>query len=241
MTEIIARDVSVEFPVYNTSGRSLKHKLINATTGGKLCKDASKHVTIKALDGLNFHLKEGDRIGLSGHNGAGKSTMLRLLAGVYEPTSGYYKSKGRILSLLDIFLGMDVEANAWDNIFFRGLLLGFKPKEIKSKMDEIAEFTDLGEYLDMPIRTYSTGMSMRLAFAISTCVHADILLMDEWLSVGDSAFMDKAEARMKEVVENTAILVIASHSRKLFEDSCNKVFHLEHGKIISEELICKSK
>lgn len=235
MTTIIARDVTVEFPVYNSSSKSLKHRLINATTGGRLCKDAAKHVSVKALDNINFEFKEGDRIGLAGHNGAGKSTMLRLLAGVYEPTSGYYKSHGRILSLLDIYLGMDVEANAWDNIFLRGLLLGFKPKEIRAQMDDIAEFSELGEYLDMPIRTYSSGMSMRLAFAISTCVQADILLMDEWLSVGDAAFVEKAENRMKEVVKNTSILVIASHSRKLFEDSCNKVLHLEHGKIVRDE------
>lgn len=237
MAIIIAENVSVEFPIYNVSSRSIKNKFLNFTTGGRIYKKQTNVVNIKALDDLTFTINKGDRIGLFGHNGAGKSTLLRMIARIYEPIKGNLKIEGRIMSLLDIFLGLDMDANAWINIYLRGLLLGCNPKEIKDKMNEIAEFSELGNYLNMPIRTYSSGMLMRLAFSIATSMYADILLMDEWLSVGDKEFTLKAEKRMNEIVNRASILIIASHSLDLLKNTCTKIMHMEHGKIISIEKI----
>jgi lipopolysaccharide transport system ATP-binding protein len=229
---IRAQDVVVEFPIYNASHRSLRKSLMRATTGGRVAADAAKRVTVRALDGVSFEFNPGDRIGLVGHNGAGKTTMLRVLAGVYPPVGGSLEVRGRIVSLIDLSLGMDHEATGYENIFLRGIMMGMKPSLIEQQLDEIAEFSDLGEdFLNMPVRTYSSGMLLRLAFAVSTSIHADIVLMDEWLSVGDAAFNEKATDRLSKVVENSSILVLASHSTKLVEKMCNRVLMFQHGKI----------
>jgi lipopolysaccharide transport system ATP-binding protein len=230
---IRAQDVIVEFPIYNASHRSLRKSLMSATTGGRVAADAGKRVMIRALDGVSFEFKPGDRVGLVGHNGAGKTTLLRVLAGVYAPVSGLLDVKGRIVSLIDVSLGMDAEATGYENIFLRGIMMGIKPKEIEKKLDEIAEFSELGEdFLNMPVRTYSSGMMLRLAFAVSTSVHADIVLMDEWLSVGDASFNEKATERLQNIVQNSAILVLASHSPVLVEKMCNRVMTFQHGQIV---------
>ncbi|RFU45987.1 ABC transporter ATP-binding protein [Paraburkholderia sp. DHOC27] len=229
---IRAQNIVVEFPIYNASHRSLRKSLMRATTGGRVAADAAKRVTVRALDDVTFEFKPGDRIGLVGHNGAGKTTMLRVLAGVYAPVSGALNVNGRIVSLIDLSLGMDQEATGYENIFLRGIMMGMKPSEIEKKLDAIAEFSELGEdFLNMPTRTYSSGMLLRLAFAVSTSIHADIVLMDEWLSVGDAAFNEKAADRLDQVVQNSAILVLASHSPKLVEKMCNRVLTFEHGRI----------
>ena len=229
---IRAQDVVVEFPIYNASHRSLRKSLMRATTGGRVAADAAKRVTVRALDGVSFEFNPGDRIGLVGHNGAGKTTMLRVLAGVYPPVGGSLEVRGRIVSLIDLSLGMDHEATGYENIFLRGIMMGMKPSLIEQQLDEIAEFSDLGEdILNIPLRTYSSGMLLRLAFAVSTSIHADIVLMDEWLSVGDAAFNEKATDRLSKVVENSSILVLASHSTKLVEKMCNRVLMFQHGKI----------
>ena len=183
---------------------------------------------------MNFTLSEGDRLGLMGHNGSGKSTLLRVLAGVYEPTSGYLDVRGRIASLLDISVGMDPEASGIENIYLRGLLLGLGKEEIRQKIEEIVDFSELGDFIDLPVRTYSSGMSMRLAFSIATCVEADILLMDEWLSVGDADFVKKAEERLKSLVRKTPILVMASHSPEVIREVCTRVIRLEGGRVALE-------
>jgi lipopolysaccharide transport system ATP-binding protein len=221
----------VDFPIYNASGRSLKKRLIQVATGGQLGANDQGRVIVRALENLTFTLRDGDRVGLLGHNGAGKSTLLRLLSGVYAPSSGTARINGETGSLIDISLGIDPEATGRENIFVRGILLGMKKSEIASKLDEIIEFSELGEFIDMPVRTYSSGMHLRLAFAVSTTVRPQILIMDEWLSVGDEGFKHKAEARMTELVKATNILVIASHSRELVMHTCNRVIWLEHGKI----------
>jgi len=189
---------------------------------------------VRALDGISFELKEGDRLGLTGHNGSGKSTLLRVLAGVYEPTGGSLSVQGRIASLLDISIGMDPEASGLENIFLRGVLLGLSKADIQKKTEEIIDFSGLGDFIDLPIRTYSSGMSMRLAFSIATSVEADILLMDEWLSVGDADFVKKAEDRLKALVNKTPILVMASHSPEILKEVCSRVMRLEKGKICLE-------
>ena len=231
MASIEFNNVSVDFPIYNASGRSLKKRLIQVATGGQLGADQQGRVVVRALESLSFTLKDGDRLGLLGHNGAGKSTLLRLLGGVYEPSSGSARINGVIGSLIDISLGIDPEATGRENIYFRAGLLGMRRTEISKQMDDIIEFSELGNFVDMPLRTFSTGMHLRLAFAVSTMLRPEILLMDEWLSVGDEGFKHKAEKRMAELVQATNILVIATHSRDLILDTCNRVMWLEHGKI----------
>lgn len=231
MAFIEFNDVSVDFPIYNASGRSLKKRLMSVATGGQLGEDPQGRVVVRALEGLNFTIKDGERVGLLGHNGAGKSTLLRLLSGVYEPSAGRAVMEGEVGSLLDISLGIDHEATGRENIFLRGGLLGMTRAEVARQIDGIIEFSELGDFIDMPVRTYSTGMHLRLAFAVSTVVRPEILLMDEWLSVGDENFKHKAEARMAEVLQSTNILVIASHSRELITHTCSRAIWLEHGKI----------
>jgi len=231
MALIDFQNVCVDFPIYNANGRSLKKRLIQVATGGQLGADPQGRVVVRALEDLSFTLKDGDRVALLGHNGAGKSTLLRLSSGVYEPSAGVARIEGEIGSLIDISLGIDPEATGRENIFLRGGLLGMTRREISNRIDEIIDFSELGVFIDMPLRTYSTGMHLRLAFAVSTIVRPEILLMDEWLSVGDEGFKHKAEKRLTELVESTNILVIASHSRDLVMHTCNRVIWLEHGKI----------
>jgi lipopolysaccharide transport system ATP-binding protein len=231
MASIEFTDVAVDFPIYNASGRSLKKRLISVATGGQLGSDPLGRVVVRALEGLTFTLRDGDRVGLLGHNGAGKSTLLRLLSGVYMPSHGQARIHGEIGSLIDISLGIDPEATGRENIYLRGALLGMGKAELAERMEEIITFSELGDFIDMPLRTYSTGMHLRLAFAVSTTVRPQILLMDEWLAVGDEGFKHKAEERMRELVQATNILVIASHSRTLVQETCNRVIWLEHGKI----------
>ncbi|WP_095152894.1 ABC transporter ATP-binding protein [Pseudomonas sp. Irchel s3b5] len=231
MASIEFHNACVDFPIYNASGRSLKKRLVQVATGGQLGANDQGRVIVRALENLTFTMTDGDRVGLLGHNGAGKSSLLRLLSGVYAPSSGTTKICGEIGSLIDISLGIDPEATGKENIFIRGALLGMSKGEISEKLDEIIEFSELGEFVEMPVRTYSTGMHLRLAFAVSTTVRPEILIMDEWLSVGDEGFKHKAEARMAELVKATNILVIASHSRELVMHTCNRVIWLEHGKI----------
>lgn len=229
---IIAKNVGVEFPIFNSSHRSLKKSILNATTGGRVAKDSKNHVVVRALDDINLELHPGDRVGLIGHNGSGKTTLLRVLSGVYAPTQGQLSIQGSIATLLDVSLGMDGEATGYENIRIRGLLMGLSMAQIDAQIDEIAAFTDLGEYLDMPMRTYSSGMTVRLGFAVSTSVHADIIIMDEWLSVGDADFQLKATQRLNNMVDRASILILASHSMMLVEKTCNKIIRMEHGKIV---------
>jgi len=231
MASIVFDKVCVDFPIYNASARSLKKRLFQVATGGQISADSSGRVIIRALEDLTLTIKDGDRVGLLGHNGAGKSTLLRLLSGVYEPSSGRAEIKGEIGSLIDVSFGIDPEASGRENIYLRGALLGLTRADIKAKLDEIIDFSELGDFIDMPVRTYSSGMHLRLAFSVSTIIRPEILLMDEWLSVGDEGFRVRAEARMNELVEATHILVIASHSRELVRDTCNRAIWLEHGKI----------
>ena len=228
MAHIVFDHVCVDFPIYNAKSRSLKNTIMQAATGGKVSFGA-EGTTIRSLDDISFTLQDGDRVGLVGHNGAGKSTLLRALSRVYEPTSGNAQIEGKIGSLVDISLGIDAEATGRENIFIRGALLGLRSKEIEKMFDEIVDFSDLGGFVDMPVRTYSSGMHLRLAFAVATIIRPEILLMDEWLSVGDVSFNAKAEARLTELVQSSRILVIASHSRELVEKMCNRALWFEHG------------
>lgn len=231
MATIDFNKVSVEFPVFNATGRSLTSSILKVATGGKLDSDPNGRVLVKALTDVSVKIREGDRVALLGHNGAGKSTMLRALGRVYTPTQGIAEIVGEVGSLIDISLGINPEATGRENVFIRGQLLGLTKQQILEKYAEIVEFSELGDFMEMPVRTYSSGMHLRLAFAVSTVVRPQILLMDEWLSVGDADFQHKAEARLRELVSETQILVIATHSRELVESVCNRAIWLEHGHV----------
>jgi lipopolysaccharide transport system ATP-binding protein len=231
MASIVFKHASIEIPIFNASSRSLTNRLIQVATGGELSADSHGRVVVNALNDISFEFEDGEKIALLGHNGAGKTSLLRMLSGVYHPTSGEANIHGEVGSLIDLSLGIDNEATGRENIFIRGALLGLKKTEIDNKIDEIIEFSELGDFINMPVRTYSSGMHLRLAFAVSTIVRPEILLMDEWLSVGDENFKHKAEIRLKSLVASTKILVIATHSRTLAETTCNRAIWLEHGKI----------
>lgn len=231
---IWGKGVVVEFPIFDNSHRSLKKAVLHATTGGRFGKDVGRRLVVRGLDEVDFEFSEGDRVGIMGHNGSGKTTLLRVLSGVYEPVRGNVTVRGRVASLLDVSMGLDVDATGLENIYLRGVMAGLKPQMIRARMDDIAEFSGLGEYLNFPVRTYSSGMVLRLGFSISTSVEADILLMDEWLSVGDASFSAKAAKRLEELVEQAGILVLASHSRELIDSLCNRVLRLDHGRCVEE-------
>ena len=234
MSYIKLTNVGVEIPVFNSQGRSLKKTLMGMATGGKIGLTESGKTIVKSLSDINLEIRNNERIGLLGHNGAGKSTLLRVLGGVYCPSSGEAIIQGKVGSLIDISLGIDSEATGLENIFLRGALLGISKKNIEQELENIIEFSELGAFINMPVRTYSTGMHMRLAFAVSTMIKPDILLMDEWLSVGDQGFQGKAERKLKDLVNKSNILVIATHSRNLVEKCCERAIWLEHGKIIMD-------
>jgi lipopolysaccharide transport system ATP-binding protein len=231
MAHISLKQASVVLPIFNSSSRSLTNSLVSAATGGVLTAQRGGHISIEALKNLDLEISTGDRLGIMGHNGSGKSTLLRLLSGIYEPSSGKIERSGSIASLVDISLGINAESTGRENIFLRGKLMGLSKKEIDEKIDEIIEFSELGDYINLPVRIYSSGMLLRLAFSVSTSITADILIMDEWLSVGDGAFAERASNRLRELVDSSEILVIASHTRSLIEETCNKVVWLEHGVI----------
>lgn len=232
---ISVKNATVEFPIYENSHRSLKQRAINLTTGGRIGNAAGKLPIVRALDNLSFDFRHGERVGLVGHNGSGKTTLLRMLSGVYTPIRGDLRIQGKIVSLLDVSMGLDPDATGFENIYLRGIMDGMRPARIRGKIDEIANFTELGEYLNLPVRTYSSGMMVRLAFAISTNVEADILVMDEWLSVGDADFRAKAATRLDALVDKASILVIASHDLALVDRICTRKIHMEHGRILSDE------
>lgn len=224
-------NVDVDFPIFNASSLSLKNKVLKAVTGGRISTRHDGHVVVRGLDGINLRLESGDRLGIIGHNGAGKTTLLRVLSGIYHPTSGRAEIHGHSTSLIDISLGIDPEATGRENVTLRGTLMGLSPKQINAMMDEIIEFSGLGAFIDMPFRTYSSGMQMRLAFSVSTTVRPQILIMDEWLSTGDLDFKERAKKRMHDIVDSTDILILASHSKDLLLSNCNRVIWLEQGRI----------
>jgi ABC-type polysaccharide/polyol phosphate transport system ATPase subunit len=247
MLSIVGKDIHVEFRVYDHHMRSLKHQLgighlaksINRfatrklNVGGQIDTGATGGVVIKALEGINFEFHEGDRVGLLGHNGSGKTTLLRTLAGIYEPISGEIRANARVVPLFDLQLGMDVDATGLENIWLRSKLLGLTSRQINSSIEDIAEFTELGDFLYMPIRTYSMGMMLRLAFAISTAITPEILVLDEMIGAGDAAFIARANDRLKDFLAKAGILVLASHNLPMLTKWCNKGLLLEHGKLIA--------
>jgi len=229
--ELTLQNVSVSFPIYHGGSRSLKKSLLFRGTGGQLANDANHRIVVEALRNVSLNIRPGDRVALIGHNGAGKTTLLRVMAGVYEPFAGTVVSRGRISPMFDVGLGIDGDVSGYDNIRLRGLILGMTPGEIEERIPDIVDFTELGDYLDIPVRTYSAGMMARLTFAVATCFSPEILLMDEWLLAGDASFREKGKKRISSFVEQASILVMASHSNETCRQWCNKAVWMERGEI----------
>ena len=228
---ITLQNVHLDLPIFDVSGQSLKKRVMRMGRRNRIAEDSAGVVVVRAIDDLSIRLESGDRLGLIGHNGAGKSTLLRVMAGIYPPSSGTVEVQGKTVPLLDISLGMDDQSTGRQNIRLRGLLLGMTDAEIKAKTEDIAAFTELGDYLDLPLRTYSSGMRVRLAFAISTAVEADILLLDEVLGVGDASFQEKANKRLQDLHARAEIVVLAIHSSDTIRKTCNKVLWMERGRV----------
>ncbi len=232
MASIKLEDVVVEIPIYNASSRSLKNSIVSSATGGEIFpRGSAKSVIIRALDGVDLEVEHKARIGLLGHNGSGKSTILRVMAGIYEPTAGLVCLNGDAACMFDIGFGMDPEASGWENIVIRGMYLGYTRREIEARTEDIGTLTGLGEFLNMPLRTYSSGMSTRLAFAVSTSIKPDILLIDEGIGAGDASFVAQASERIQSLIDRAGILVMASHSDDLLRSWCTEGVWMEHGRI----------
>src|ERR1700704_1218383 len=227
------RDIGVEFPIYTGGSRSLKKVLFNRSTQGNLARDAHDRITVLALNDITLDIEHGDRLAIIGANGAGKSTLLKVLAGIYAPTRGRLHASGQISALLTASVGLNPEATGRENIITRGMFMDVHPRDMRPRIDEIAEFTELGYYIDMPVRTYSTGMMIRLCFAVATSVRPQILLMDEWIAAGDAAFLNKAQQRMEDFLSEASILALASHSVPLLKEWCNRAILLDHGHIVA--------
>jgi ABC-type polysaccharide/polyol phosphate transport system ATPase subunit len=228
MASIDLDHVSLQFRVRQTRKITFKEFLVR----GLFRSSVNPWIEVRALEGINLRLRDGDRLGVIGHNGAGKSTLLKLIAGIYPPTTGTRTVRGRISSVFDIALGFEPDANGWENIAYRGYLQGETPKSLKSKVGQIAEFSELGDFLNMSVRYYSAGMLVRLAFAIATAIDPEVLLIDEVLSVGDLAFQRKATARMKEMMAQARLLVMVSHDLHSLTAMCGQGIWLDHGRVV---------
>lgn len=231
MPSIILDNVRVDLPVYDGSHRSLRRAVLSMGVGGAIFRRDRNHVSVRALDDISLTLRDGDRVGLIGHNGAGKSTLLRVLAGIYEPTEGRAVIKGRASSLLSMTSMLDPEMTGYENIDHARVLLGIPARRQAELCREIEDFTELGAFLDMPVRTYSAGMTVRLSFALLTAQEPEILLLDEAVGAGDAAFVDKAAERVRALCDQASILVLASHSQEHIRRLCNKVLWLDHGRL----------
>ncbi len=232
MPHVSLADVSVELAVYNSRGRALKSALLSRAVGGRLDNTTDPGVVVvAALRGITLNVADGERVGVIGGNGSGKTTLLRVLSGVYAPTSGVATIDGHASSLIDLTMGMDPEATGYENIVMRGIMLGLSRKEANGLIDDVAAFSQLGEYLALPIRTYSSGMLLRLAFAVCTSVNSEILIFDEIIGVGDAAFAERAQKRLDSLIERSNIMFLATHDNTMIERFCNRVLWIQEGRI----------
>jgi ABC-type polysaccharide/polyol phosphate transport system ATPase subunit len=232
MVHLSFERVTVRYPVHNNRTKSLRNNLVRISTGGRLDAESGRVQVVTALDDVSLTLEQGDAVGLVGHNGAGKSTMLRTMAGVYKPTQGTVRRQGRVATVLELGAGVDPELSGYENITRMGVLLGLTIAETRAKTQEIEEFTQLGNFLQLPVRTYSSGMATRLMFAVATSTRPDILLVDEVFGAGDAEFQEKARQRMSRLINSVGIFVFASHDHELVRTYCNRFLRLEHGKVM---------
>ena len=235
MPSIDVENLRIEFPIYHGNSRSLKQTVLAMTKDkvatSRLKADVKHRVVVQALQEVNFALRAGDRLGLVGGNGAGKTTLLRALAGIYEPVGGRVHVQGSIGALLDPNLGMNMELTGRENIVLRGLYQGLNRIEIRRLEEDVEAFAELGEFMELPVRFYSSGMVVRLGFSLATAIHSEVLLMDEWILAGDATFMNKARTRLEDVVQGAQILVLSSHVVEIVEQWCNRLIWLEGGRV----------
>ncbi|MCS6855473.1 MAG: ABC transporter ATP-binding protein [Elioraea sp.] len=233
MSRIVARGLRIEFPLYHFGARSLKQRLADGLAR-RLTRDRRNRLVVAALQDLSFTIERGERVALVGPNGAGKTTLLRTLAGIYEPVAGSLRVEGRIGTLIDTQAGLDPLSTGRENIRLRALYLGLDPAAAEALEADVAAFAELGDFLDVPIHSYSVGMSIRLAFAIASAMQPGVLLMDEWISVGDEGFLARANARLERLVSEADIMVLASHDRDLVRRWCTRAIRLEGGRIVAD-------
>lgn len=233
MTSIDVAGVDVVFPIYHGNSRSLKRTVFSAARG-RLEEDSKHRIVVQALRGVSLRVGQGERLGLVGHNGAGKTTLLRTLAGIYEPVVGQVHVQGTIGALLDTNLGMNMEMTGRENIVLRGLTIGLERPAIRRLEEDVQDFAELGAFLDLPLRFYSSGMVVRLGFALATSIRPQVLLMDEWFLAGDAAFMEKAKARLEDMVRGAEILVLSSHSAQVILDWSTRVVWMDQGRVRSD-------
>ncbi len=223
-------DLSVLFPLYHANSRSLK-KTVLGLASGRLARDKQNRVVVQALRNVSFSVRSGDRIGLVGANGAGKTTLLRTLAGIYEPVAGRMRMQGSLNALLDPQLGMNTDLTGRENIMLRGLYSGLPRSELARLEQDVHEFAGLGDFMDLPVRIYSSGMVVRLGFALATAIRPQILLMDEWFLAGDADFFEKARARLEDMVRGAEILVLSTHQATIVQEWCTRVIWLDQGQV----------
>jgi len=228
---VALKNVTVQIPIYDVGGSSLRKVILSKTVGGRF-EQSGSHLVVDALKDVSFEAHDGDRIALVGNNGSGKSTLLRVLSDVYPATAGTVQVVGEVSPMFDATLGMSMDATGMENIWICGGLWGLSQTQIKDSLDDISEFTELGDYLNVPVRTYSTGMMLRLAFAIATVRDPEILLLDEVVGVGDLAFFEKAFRRLQGIIRRSQILFLASHIDDILRKVCNKAIWLDHGKLV---------
>ncbi|MCR0983174.1 ABC transporter ATP-binding protein [Roseomonas populi] len=233
MALIEAQGLRVEFPLYHLAARSLKKRLL-ARAAVRVRTDEANRVVVSALRDLNFRIESGERVALIGRNGAGKTTLLRSLAGIYEPVGGRLRIEGAIGSMIDPAAGMDQDSTGRENVRLRALYRNLSPADQAKLEEEVSEFAGLGEFMDVPIKGYSAGMAIRLAFALATAMQPQILLMDEWFMAGDAAFIGKAEARLAQLVSGADILVIATHDMNIVRRWCTRAIRLDAGRIVAD-------
>jgi ABC-2 type transport system ATP-binding protein/lipopolysaccharide transport system ATP-binding protein len=231
MTRIEIKNIDVHFPIYDARARSFRHRLLGIGAG-RIGATATHRVVVRALNDISLSLAHGDRLGLIGRNGAGKSTLLRVMSGIYEPGAGSVRVIGRLAALTDLTMGMDMEGTGYENVLIRGFMLGLTRRQSLDRIGEIEAFTELGDYLNLPLRTYSQGMLLRLAFAISTSIEPEILILDEMIGAGDKRFAEKANERLNRLTEAARILVVASHAPDTLRRLCNKAALLREGRLI---------
>jgi len=233
MAHVIAKDVSLVYPMVGSHARG-RHK-VNigaggaAQVGGKIIQVGKRGRGVQALNNINLDIKPGARLGILGSNGAGKSTLLRVLGGIYRPSSGTLDVEGRMTGLFNLNLGVSKESSGYENIILKGLMLGLSREKIKEHAEEIADFSELGEYINMPVHTYSSGMVMRLMFSTATSFKPEILLLDEWIATGDRHFRDKVDQRLDDLLNSALIVIIASHNRNRMAKWANTVIELDSG------------
>jgi lipopolysaccharide transport system ATP-binding protein len=228
-TSIDLKGVTLDYKMYSVKAQSLRNAVLNVAVGGRLIKSGRDVTTLRALSDINLSLKEGDRLGLVGHNGSGKTSLLKVLAGIFEPTAGVVDVRGKVSSMISMSIGLDPEASGLQNIKNLAMMQMMSDREIKRRLPDIVEFSELGAFVHMPFKTYSAGMMARLTFSVATQMDADILIMDEWISAGDAEFQKKAAARLTSMVDKAKIVVIATHDRALAAMVCNRIMSMEAG------------